>query len=67
MALPTRKAFGLRPQRGSRNDLHPQLDIASLVHMQTNPRTHQPEGPLLITRGGGSRVWDDSGRGDIGG
>jgi 4-aminobutyrate--pyruvate transaminase len=37
-------------------------DIASLVHMQTNLRKHQSVGPLVITRGEGCRVWDDSGR-----
>ena len=37
-------------------------DIASLVHMQTNVRTHQREGPLVITRGEGCRVFYDSGR-----
>jgi 4-aminobutyrate--pyruvate transaminase len=37
-------------------------DIASLVHMQTNLRRHQAEGPLIIARGNGCRVVDDSGR-----
>ena len=37
-------------------------DIASLVHMQTNLRKHQTEGPVVIARGEGCRVWDDSGR-----
>src|SRR5262249_45651743 len=37
-------------------------DVASLVHMQTNLRTHQQEGPLVIARGEGARVFDDSGR-----
>jgi 4-aminobutyrate--pyruvate transaminase len=37
-------------------------DVASLVHMQTNLRTHQQEGPLVIARGEGCRVFDDSGR-----
>jgi 4-aminobutyrate---pyruvate transaminase len=37
-------------------------DIASLVHMQTNLRKHQQEGPLVITRGEGCRVFDDGGR-----
>ena len=37
-------------------------DIASLVHMQTNLRRHQKEGPLVIARGEGCRVFDDSGR-----
>lgn len=37
-------------------------DIASLVHMQTNLRKHQEEGPLVIVRGNGCRIYDDSGR-----
>ena len=37
-------------------------DVASLVHMQTNLRTHQQEGPHVIVRGEGCRVFDDSGR-----
>jgi 4-aminobutyrate--pyruvate transaminase len=37
-------------------------DIASLVHMQTNLRAHQHEGPLVIARGEGCRVFDESGR-----
>ena len=37
-------------------------DIASVVHMQTNLRKHQDEGPLVIARGEGCRVFDDSGR-----
>ena len=37
-------------------------DIASVVHMQTNLRVHQEEGPLVIARGEGCRVFDDCGR-----
>jgi len=37
-------------------------DIASVVHMQTNLRRHQEEGPLIMTRGSGCRVFDDAGR-----
>jgi 4-aminobutyrate--pyruvate transaminase len=37
-------------------------DIASLVHMQTNLRKHQTDGPLVITRGEGVRVFDNTGR-----
>jgi 4-aminobutyrate--pyruvate transaminase len=37
-------------------------DVASLVHMQTNLRRHQAEGPLVIERGTGCRVFDDTGR-----
>jgi 4-aminobutyrate--pyruvate transaminase len=36
-------------------------DVASLVHMQTNLRRHQQDGPLVIARGEGCRVFDDSG------
>src|SRR4030095_12298371 len=37
-------------------------DVASLVHMQTNLRRHQQEGPHVIVRGEGCRVFDDAGR-----
>ena len=37
-------------------------DIASLVHMQTNLRQHQQEGPLVIARGDGCRVFEEGGR-----
>jgi 4-aminobutyrate---pyruvate transaminase len=37
-------------------------DVASLVHMQTDLRRHLAEGPLVIARGQGCRVFDDSGR-----
>ena len=37
-------------------------DVASLVHMQTNLRRHQQEGPHVIVRGEGCRIFDDSGR-----
>jgi 4-aminobutyrate--pyruvate transaminase len=37
-------------------------DIASLVHMQTNLRRHQQEGPHVIVRGEGCRIFDDTGR-----
>lgn len=37
-------------------------DIASVVHMQTNLRKHQQEGPLVIRRGNGCRIVDESGR-----
>ena len=36
-------------------------DVASLVHMQTDLRRHQ-QGPLVIARGEGCRVFDDAGR-----
>ena len=37
-------------------------DVATLVHMQTNLRKHQRQGPHVIMRGQGCRVFDDSGR-----
>ena len=37
-------------------------DVATLVHMQTNLRKHQLEGPHVIMRGQGCRVFDDAGR-----
>src|SRR5262249_7645105 len=37
-------------------------DVASLVHMQTNLRKHQQEGPHVVRRGEGCRVSDDPGR-----
>ena len=37
-------------------------DVGSLVHMQTNLRKHQQEGPLVVERGEGCRVFDNSGR-----
>jgi 4-aminobutyrate---pyruvate transaminase len=37
-------------------------DVGSLVHMQTNLRKHQKEGPHVIIRGQGCRVFDDTGR-----
>jgi len=37
-------------------------DVVSLVHMQTNLRKHQKEGPQVITRGQDCRVFDDTGR-----
>ncbi|MGH8735028.1 MAG: aspartate aminotransferase family protein, partial [Burkholderiales bacterium] len=37
-------------------------DVATLVHMQTNLRRHQQEGAMVIARGQGCRVFDESGR-----
>lgn len=36
-------------------------DVASLVHMQTNLRRHQTEGPVVMARGEGCRVFDADG------
>ena len=37
-------------------------DIASLVHPYTNLRLHEKDGPLIIERGKGVFVYDDSGK-----
>jgi 4-aminobutyrate--pyruvate transaminase len=37
-------------------------DIASVVHPYTNLKAHETEGPLIIRRGEGIRVWDDDGK-----
>lgn len=37
-------------------------DIAYQVHPQTNLRLHQTEGPLVVERGEGAYVFDDTGR-----
>lgn len=40
-------------------------DVASVLHPYTDARAHQQNGPMVITRGEGVRVWDDQGRGYI--
>ena len=37
-------------------------DIANVLHPYTDLKTHQEVGPLVISRGEGVRVWDDSGK-----
>jgi 4-aminobutyrate--pyruvate transaminase len=37
-------------------------DIATLMHPYTNMRQHEVNGPLVITRGDGIRVYDDRGK-----
>jgi 4-aminobutyrate--pyruvate transaminase len=37
-------------------------DIASLVHPYTNLKVHQTEGPLVITRGEGVYIYDETGK-----
>ncbi len=37
-------------------------DIASVLHPYTNLAVHEERGPMVIERGAGIRVWDDSGR-----
>ncbi len=37
-------------------------DIANVLHPYTDLKTHQEAGPMVIARGEGVRVWDDSGR-----
>jgi len=40
-------------------------DVASVLHPYTDARAHQKNGPLVITRGEGVRVFDEQGRGYI--
>jgi 4-aminobutyrate--pyruvate transaminase len=37
-------------------------DIASLVHPYTNLKVHEKEGPLVVSRGKGVYIYDDSGK-----
>jgi 4-aminobutyrate--pyruvate transaminase len=37
-------------------------DIAYQLHAYTNARKHETEGPLVLTRGQGVHVWDESGK-----
>ncbi|MDH3232238.1 MAG: aspartate aminotransferase family protein [Alphaproteobacteria bacterium] len=37
-------------------------DIATIVHPYTNLKVHESEGPLVVTRGEGVRVWDHEGK-----
>ena len=37
-------------------------DIANVLHPYTDLKTHQEAGPMVISRGEGVRVWDDSGK-----
>ncbi|MEO8558917.1 MAG: aminotransferase [Rhodospirillales bacterium] len=37
-------------------------DIASVVHPYTHLKKHLTEGPMVVVRGEGVRVWDDSGK-----
>ena len=37
-------------------------DIASVLHPNTNARLHEKNGPLIIERGDGIRVWDTNGK-----
>ena len=40
-------------------------DIAYHIHPYTNLKTHQKQGPLIMTRGEGVRVFDETGKGYI--
>ena len=40
-------------------------DIAYHIHPYTNLKTHQTQGPLVMTRGEGVRVFDETGKGYI--
>jgi 4-aminobutyrate---pyruvate transaminase len=37
-------------------------DVASLLHPGTNIRRHEREGPTIVVRGDGARVYDEAGR-----
>jgi 4-aminobutyrate--pyruvate transaminase len=37
-------------------------DIANVLHPYTDLKTHQEVGPVVITKGKGVRVWDDTGK-----
>ncbi len=37
-------------------------DIANVLHPYTDARAHQVNGPVVISRGQGVRVWDDQGK-----
>ena len=37
-------------------------DIANVLHPYTDLQTHQEVGPMVVTRGKGVRVWDDTGK-----
>ncbi len=37
-------------------------DIANVLHPYTDLKMHQEVGPLVVTKGKGVRVWDDSGK-----
>jgi len=37
-------------------------DVANVLHPYTDHRAHAVNGPMVITRGEGVRVWDDQGR-----
>ena len=37
-------------------------DIANVLHPYTDLQTHQQVGPMVVTRGKGVRVWDDTGK-----
>ena len=37
-------------------------DIANVLHPYTDLKTHQETGPIVVTRGKGVRIWDDTGK-----
>src|SRR5581483_6107506 len=59
-ALSNRRQGATHAMRLRTNSL-PALDIATLVHPQTNLRSHEQSGPRLITGGEGIYVRDESG------
>ncbi|MDO9501074.1 aminotransferase class III-fold pyridoxal phosphate-dependent enzyme, partial [Falsiroseomonas sp.] len=49
------------PANAARNS-NAARDIANVLHPYTDHRAHAVNGPLVITRGEGVRVWDDQGK-----
>ncbi len=43
------------------NSVHAR-DIASIIHPQTNLSLHEKIGPMVVTHGKGSRIYDDNGK-----
>ena len=43
------------------NSLHAR-DVQSIIHPQTNLKKHKEIGPMLVTHGKGSRLFDDNGK-----
>ncbi len=52
----------MTPPPAARRNSTAARDVASVLHPYTDGRAHQKNGPLVITKGKGVRVWDDQGR-----
>jgi 4-aminobutyrate--pyruvate transaminase len=50
------------PPAAARANSDSARDIASVLHPYTDARAHEQNGPLIITRGEGVRVWDETGK-----